>query len=60
MQLNEKVEPTGSDFFSIIAAGLVSTGFMQLIAGLVVHLDFAPRPGRLYLGQALFLDLACS
>jgi len=46
------------DFLSIIvAAGLVTTGFTQLIAGLAVHLDFALPSRRLYVGQAVFLGL---
>jgi diguanylate cyclase (GGDEF)-like protein len=46
------------DFFSILlAAGLVTTGFMQLIAGLAVHFDFAAPSRRLYVVQALFLGL---
>ncbi len=46
------------DFFSILlAAGLVTAGFMQLIAGLAVHFDLAAPSRRLYVVQALFLGI---
>jgi len=45
------------DFLSIIvAAGLVTTGFTQLIAGLAVHLDLAPRPGACTWGKPFSWD----